>query len=40
VFESNANILCPDDPEVCSQETGSWPHSALLCNIEKEKTSD
>ena len=39
VFESNANILCPDDHEYCSQETGSWPHSALLCNIEKE-TSD
>ena len=37
VFESNANILCPDDPELCSPEIGSWPHSALLCNIEKEK---
>jgi anaerobic selenocysteine-containing dehydrogenase len=37
VFESNANILCPDDPEFCSPEIGSWPHSALLCNIEKEK---
>ncbi|MCG8552871.1 MAG: molybdopterin-dependent oxidoreductase, partial [Desulfobacterales bacterium] len=36
VFESNANILCPDDHEFCSQETGSWPHSALLCNIKKE----
>jgi len=36
VFESNANILCPDDHEFCSKETGSWPHSALLCNIEKE----
>jgi anaerobic selenocysteine-containing dehydrogenase len=36
VFESNANILCPDDPEYCSPEIGSWPHSALLCNIEKE----
>lgn len=37
VFESNANILCPDDHPFCSPETGSWPHSALLCNIEKEK---
>ncbi|WP_136798985.1 molybdopterin-containing oxidoreductase family protein [Desulfosediminicola ganghwensis] len=36
VFESNANILCPDDPEFCSPEIGSWPHSALLCRVEKE----
>jgi thiosulfate reductase/polysulfide reductase chain A len=35
-FESNANVLCPDDPEFCSPEIGSWPHSALLCRIEKE----
>jgi anaerobic selenocysteine-containing dehydrogenase len=35
VFESNANLLCPDDPEFCSPEIGSWPHSALLCRIEK-----
>ncbi len=36
VFESNANVLCPDDPEFCSPEIGSWPHSALLCRVEKE----
>lgn len=36
VFESNTNLLCPDDPEFCSPEIGSWPHSALLCRIEKE----
>ncbi len=36
VFESNANILCPDEPDVCSPEIGSWPHTALVCNIEKE----
>lgn len=36
VFESNANMLCPDDPEYCSPEIGSWPHSALLCRVEKE----
>lgn len=36
VFESNANVLCPDDPEFCSPEIGSWPHSALMCRIEKE----
>jgi anaerobic selenocysteine-containing dehydrogenase len=38
VFKSNANILCPDEPEFCSPEIGSWPHSALLCNIEKENS--
>jgi anaerobic selenocysteine-containing dehydrogenase len=37
-FESNANVLCPDDPEFCSPEIGSWPHSALLCQLEKEDT--
>ena len=36
VFESNANILCPDDSELCSPEIGSWPHTALLCRVEKE----
>ena len=35
-FESNANVLCPDAPEFCSPEIGSWPHSALMCRIEKE----
>jgi anaerobic selenocysteine-containing dehydrogenase len=32
-FESNANVLCPDDPEVCSPEIGSWPHTGLPCRI-------
>ncbi len=36
VFESNANMLCPDDSEFCSPEIGSWPHSALMCRVEKE----
>ena len=36
VFQSNANILCPDGPEFCSPEIGGWPHTALLCRIEKE----
>ncbi len=36
VFESNANILCPNDPEFCSPEIGSWPHTALMCRVEKE----
>ena len=35
VFESNANMLCPMDHEHCSPEVGSWPHSALLCRVEK-----
>ena len=36
VFESNANVLCPDGAAFCSPETGSWPHTALLCRVEKE----
>lgn len=36
-FESNTNVLCPDDPEFCSPEIGSWPHSALMCRVEKEE---
>lgn len=35
VFESNANMLCPMEPQFCSPEMGSWPHSALLCRVEK-----
>jgi len=37
VFESNANILCPDGPEFCSPEIGGWPHTALLCRVIKEE---
>ncbi|MEJ2165850.1 MAG: molybdopterin-dependent oxidoreductase [Desulfobacterales bacterium] len=37
VFESNANLLCPDGAEFCSPEIGSWPHSALLCRVRKER---
>ena len=36
VFESNANVLCPDDAKYCSPEIGGWPHTALLCRVEKE----
>ena len=36
VFESNANVLCPDGAEFCSPEIGSWPHTGLLCRVEKE----
>jgi thiosulfate reductase / polysulfide reductase chain A len=35
VFESNANVLCPDGSEFCSPEIGSWPHTALLCRVDK-----
>jgi thiosulfate reductase / polysulfide reductase chain A len=35
VMESNANVLCPDGPEFCSPEIGSWPYTALLCRIER-----
>ena len=35
VFESNANLLCPDGSEFCSPEIGSWAHTALLCRVEK-----
>ncbi|WP_084301954.1 molybdopterin-containing oxidoreductase family protein [Desulfonatronovibrio hydrogenovorans] len=34
-LESNANVLCPMDEEHCSPEIGSWPHSALICRVEK-----
>jgi anaerobic selenocysteine-containing dehydrogenase len=36
VFDSNANILCPDEAPFCNPEIGGWPHTALLCRIEKE----
>ncbi|MCG8564769.1 MAG: molybdopterin-dependent oxidoreductase [Desulfobacterales bacterium] len=36
VFESNANVLCPDGEEFCSPEIGAWPSTALMCKIEKE----
>jgi anaerobic selenocysteine-containing dehydrogenase len=36
VFESNANMLCPDAAKFCSPEIGGWPHTALLCRIERE----
>ena len=36
VFESNANVLCPNEHRFCSPEIGSWPHTALLCRVEKE----
>ncbi|OPY74901.1 MAG: Acetylene hydratase [Syntrophorhabdus sp. PtaU1.Bin050] len=35
VFESNANVLCPDSSEFCSPEIGGWPHTALMCRVGK-----
>jgi hypothetical protein len=35
VFESKANPLCPDDPELGGPEVGSRPHSALMARLEK-----
>ncbi|UCF92690.1 MAG: molybdopterin-dependent oxidoreductase [Desulfobacterales bacterium] len=40
VFESNVNMLCPDGKEFCNPEIGGWPHTALLCRVEKEKRAD
>ena len=31
VFESNANVLCPNGAKFCGPEIGGWPHTALLC---------
>jgi len=35
LWESNDNILCPVDSEYCNVEIGGWPHSALLCRVDK-----
>jgi len=35
-FESNANVLCPDHPELCSPEIGSWPLTGLPCRISRQ----
>jgi hypothetical protein len=35
VFDSNANMLCPDAAKLCSPETGGWPHTALLSRVER-----
>jgi len=33
LWESNANVLCTDDPEFCSKEIGAWPATAILCKV-------
>ena len=34
VSQTAANL--DDGPEFCNPEIGGWPHTALLCRIEKE----
>jgi thiosulfate reductase / polysulfide reductase chain A len=38
LFESNANMHCPDEAKFCSPEIGGWPHTALLCRVEAEES--
>jgi thiosulfate reductase/polysulfide reductase chain A len=33
LWESNANVLTPDDEEFCDPLTGGWANRALLCKI-------
>ena len=35
LWESNANVLTPDDPETCDPLTGGWQTRGLLCKIYK-----
>jgi thiosulfate reductase/polysulfide reductase chain A len=35
VWESNANVLCLDDPDGCDPLTGGWQSRALLCKVYK-----
>jgi hypothetical protein len=28
-------MLCPDAAKFCSPEIGPWPHTALLCRVER-----
>jgi len=35
LWDSNANVLCPVDEKYCSPETGGWPHTSLLCRVNK-----
>ena len=38
VWESNANVLTEDDPEVCNKISGGWPLKTALCKIYKVTT--
>jgi anaerobic selenocysteine-containing dehydrogenase len=35
VFESNANVLCLDEPDTLDPLTGGWQSRALLCKVYK-----
>jgi hypothetical protein len=35
VWESNANVLCLDEPELLDPLTGGWQSRALLCKVYK-----
>lgn len=37
LWESNANVLTDDDPDVCAKPTGGWPFKTNLCKIYKAK---
>jgi len=37
VWESNANVLTDDDPDVCGEIHGGWPLRTALCKVYKEK---
>jgi thiosulfate reductase/polysulfide reductase chain A len=34
-FDSNANVLCLDEPDCCDPLTGGWQSRALLCKVYK-----
>jgi anaerobic selenocysteine-containing dehydrogenase len=38
VWESNANVLTEDDPEVCDKVHGGWPLKTNMCKVYKVKT--
>jgi thiosulfate reductase/polysulfide reductase chain A len=35
LWESNANVLCLDEPDDCDPLTGGWQSRALLCRVSK-----
>jgi anaerobic selenocysteine-containing dehydrogenase len=38
VWQSNANMLTMDDPEVCDPLSGGWVLRGLLCRVYKVQT--
>ncbi|MFC1906183.1 molybdopterin dinucleotide binding domain-containing protein, partial [Chloroflexota bacterium] len=36
-WESNANVLTDDDPDVCGEIHGGWPLRTALCKVYKDK---